>query len=408
MKPIKARAPEFVLGSGTILLLWTVFLCLQRIIADDYPCWLSLIQGFLGLILLCNLYIARCLVLFTNYHASQISLAATMKDSMWAWFYRRYGSPRKMFKVLSVISIVLFIPGMIVSLIDTDTRTGTGDGCDRSNGDILLWVYTVLYVIAFLFCTYKLRGMTNTYKIKEELVLTAVIAIVTVTLWIGFNNADSVEEFNDEQFPVSTACLLVGIMLVFCISIGWPLMMTVSKSNASDRYQTPQSVNLSQMLVQHGNENDSRILEQLLESKEMRAELKELLMEYFEIETLLFLEEIKMFQNSCEHSRDRIEMVFAAEQIYDKFISSTAMLRLSEQLVSKEDSSVIHEKLSNLDIKSDTFQQDIAELFKILESDVERYLVSYWVPRLRVKIEQQPKSDLEDDDELVMGKEIEI
>lgn len=43
-----------------ILLLYTVSLCFQRIVEDNYPCVLNVWSGYVGTIILFNSYLWRC------------------------------------------------------------------------------------------------------------------------------------------------------------------------------------------------------------------------------------------------------------------------------------------------------------------------------------------------------------
>ncbi len=60
IQPIRARSPLLVVITDIILFLYTLLLCIQRIMTNDYPCILNLWSGYVGTIVLFNSYLWRC------------------------------------------------------------------------------------------------------------------------------------------------------------------------------------------------------------------------------------------------------------------------------------------------------------------------------------------------------------
>jgi hypothetical protein len=68
IQPIRARSPTLVVITDIILFLYTLLLCCQRIINDDYPCLLNIWSGYVGTVILFNSYLWRCWTLFYNFN----------------------------------------------------------------------------------------------------------------------------------------------------------------------------------------------------------------------------------------------------------------------------------------------------------------------------------------------------
>ena len=60
VQPIKAREPPLVVVTDIVLTCYLVVLCLQRILGVDYPCLVNIWSGYIGTVVLLNLYLWRC------------------------------------------------------------------------------------------------------------------------------------------------------------------------------------------------------------------------------------------------------------------------------------------------------------------------------------------------------------
>jgi len=221
-QPIKARSPTLVVLTDIVLILWVLLLCLQRIMGDDYPCYLNLWSGYIGLIVLFNTYLWRCWTLYFTFNLTQQMLN---NQTTWNRYYISGGFLGKI--AAATLFILAPIPCLILTLTSEFVRTQTGDNCELDWGRVLLAVYVAIYAFIFLVFAWGLRAVVDGFKIKTELKFTGVIAIFAVIPWLLFN--DKYKTQNADIFPFSTLALLVAVVFAFGASTLWPLFRSIYK-----------------------------------------------------------------------------------------------------------------------------------------------------------------------------------
>jgi len=78
------------------------------------------------------------------------------------------------------------LPCGLITATDRTLAGYFGSNCSRGKGDIVLAVYVALYLAIFFAMAFKMRQVVDGFKIKEELRLTGLVAIVVCIPWIFF------------------------------------------------------------------------------------------------------------------------------------------------------------------------------------------------------------------------------
>jgi len=304
LQPIKARLPTLVVGSDIIIFFfWVLILCLQRIYVETYPCLVNVWSGFIGIIILFNTYLWRCWVLFFTFQLTQERLEGRKKAESTFLKNRFLISHPFLIKFVGTLTVILNLPCALFTAGNEDLPNLTGDNCNKGWSDQVLAGYVVGYVVVFLFFAFKLRQVVDGFKIKEELKVTGVIAIVIVIPWILFNSV--VKTINNEVFPFSTFFLILGVSAAFCVSTLWPLYRS---------YFAPPNIEASDV------PEDLTTLQGLLSHKAGIASFKKFLTKEFSVENILFFEEIEEYRKKKKEGGDEMELIGEAQRIYAKYI----------------------------------------------------------------------------------------
>ena len=229
IQPIKARSPTLVLVTDTILLLYLMSLCFQRIFVKDYPCLLNIWSGYIGTVILFNSYLWRCWTLYFNFNLTHVRLQRSTRvldgggDNMQNFFIRNrwMTGGAFLFKLSAIVFCLLMIPPFALSVTHTSIAQQSGDGCDLSWGPTVLAVYVALYVACFSWFSFSLRSVVDGFRIKTELKITGLFGLLAVVPWFVFNNYAS--DTNKNTFPFSTMFLLIAICAAFAASTIYPL-----------------------------------------------------------------------------------------------------------------------------------------------------------------------------------------
>lgn len=228
IQPIKARSPTLVLVTDVILLLYTVLLCLQRIIDSDYPCFLNMWSGYVGTIVLFNSYLWRCWTLFFNFNLTHVRLQSHDLNHDNFFIKQRWLTGSDFLsKVAVTVLLVLMMPPLGLSVTHTEIRDEYGDGCDQSWGPTLLAFYVGFYIVLFLWFAFSLRSVVDGFRIKTELKATGMIALLAAIPWYVFNQYAT--DINKHTFPFSTLCLLVAVVAAFTTSTIFPIYMSYGR-----------------------------------------------------------------------------------------------------------------------------------------------------------------------------------
>eukprot|EP00457_Paulinella_chromatophora_P005860 gb/GEZN01005878.1/.p1 GENE.gb/GEZN01005878.1/~~gb/GEZN01005878.1/.p1 ORF type:complete len:482 (-),score=58.94 gb/GEZN01005878.1/:222-1667(-) len=313
IQPIKARMPGLVVITDFFMFLWIMQLGLQRIAADGYPCLMNLWTGFVGLVVLFNTYLWRCWVLYFTFELTQERLKGIKRRESLFMKNRHLIANPFAFKFLGTLTCILILPCGILTATNEKIPQLKGDSCDRFWGDIVIMIYMMGYTTLFLYFTLKLRQVVEGFKIKQELTLTACIAIVVFPPWLAFNTV--LEDINNQYFPVSTLCLVLGVAAQFTVSTVLPVIQSLK----------PMSMDLLDIDLQ-GNVSN---LNGVLMSKAGVEALKIFLTREFSVENLLFYEEIEAYRKMKEADAAEMQLVGDAQRIYAKYIVPDAPFQVN-------------------------------------------------------------------------------
>lgn len=410
VQPIKARSPDMVVIADVILITFVVVLCVQRIFDEDYPCWLNVWQQFIGIILLLNVYVIRCWILYFNYNHTQWLLSNNrgftrltdhqddddskdvvdearhdleQQEQDFFFRYKKFTDMTWLSRAMVVVLIILLIPAIIITAADEDIRTTSGDeDCDKKWADIVLVVYVCVYVAIFSFFAIKMRQVVDGFKIKEELRFTGVICIVGLIPWFLFNTV--FEDVNIDTFPFSTLIVLIITCAALIASTGWPLYRSI--------YKPPN--------LQFHIPDDISSLESLLGDEKGFQSFKEFLTREFSVENLLFWDDVRQFRAEKAKGINPLNEHQMARNIYSKYIISGASFEVNlpgnivddlekklkaEYTKSRSHLSVEERKESHAYSSADSLTGavqtvfDAAEhnIFKLMETDsYQRYITS--------------------------------
>jgi len=238
IQPIKARSPALVVVTDAILGLYTLALCLQRILVDSYPCLLNMWCGFVGTVVLLNVYLWRCWLLYFHFNLTAVRLRTEStrrlsglddrhSSSMMSNFFvknRFLTSTSFLIKLTSIVFILLMIAPLYFSIeYFGPISEQTGDGCQFYGGSTTLAAYVGCYAALFLWFAFSLRAVHDNFAIKVELRLTGLIAFLAVIPWYIFNQYAKAA---NDVFPYSTLCILVAVVAAFVCSTLYPLYAT--------------------------------------------------------------------------------------------------------------------------------------------------------------------------------------
>lgn len=326
IQPIKARMPGLVVLTDCVTFLWIMQLGLQRIAADSYPCLLNLWTGFIGTIVLFNTYVWRCWVLYFTFELTQERLLGTKKSESRFIKNRKVISNTWGIKCMGTLTCIALLPCGILTATNQDIPNLAGDDCERYWGDNVLAAYMFCYVAFFLGFTFKLRQVVEGFRIKEELFVTALIAPFVFIPWFLFNS--SFEDVNNDIFPFSTLCLVLGVVAQFTVSTIWPLWQSLTPPSMDAIVVAPADVNT---------------LAGVLSTKKGVMTFKSFLTKEFSVENVLFYEEIEQYRGKKASGEESEEvLVMEAQRIYAKYIIPDApfQVNLPQNIVKDLDGSV--------------------------------------------------------------------
>jgi hypothetical protein len=336
LQPIKSRAPGSALLIHAALMIYTLFICSQRLFADQYPCWLSLLQGFFGLIIIGNLYIIRCILLYVQFYSIDPEYASTIRNK---WFSKviRSASDMRTLQISGILTSVVFLTPAFIFVFKNDFSYEYGDFCIRNAGRSasLIYFYAVLYFVIFFYLTLKLRTIFDGFRIKQELLYIEFSWIISITIWILFNYPNQTSDINN-QFPISALFLFLGIFLEVLISIIWPIYLAlhtfqknIEKLNASDE-------NLRRELDINPNEGQSSedLFSRILNSQLGYSYFESFLIARYNAEALLLWKSLSDLL-SQDYELQKIQSILY--EISEMFLSLTAPLRVPDDFLSEDD-----------------------------------------------------------------------
>lgn len=232
VKVIAHRSPILVVINDIVLACFAILLCIQQIVGINYPCLLSLWSGFLGILLVCNIYIWRCWTLFFSYNLAKTraQLMSPPIGNKTRTCYRRqfthlhYISTPFLVRFFGTLTLVLIFPCAFVTAKYYSEVSGTPfsrqSSCDKRQARDVFIGYGVVYVILFSICILLVHTTEENYKIKDELKWIFCVSLIFIP-WSFFQFGwgwDKIVAFNNDTFPLSTATLLLGCFLVLYTS----------------------------------------------------------------------------------------------------------------------------------------------------------------------------------------------
>mmetsp|Transcript_20269 Transcript_20269/g.40161 ORF Transcript_20269/g.40161 Transcript_20269/m.40161 type:complete len:489 (-) Transcript_20269:68-1534(-) len=304
IQPIKARQPGLVLFIDFIIILFGIILGFQRIFSDKFSCMLNIWTANVGEILLLNCYCWRCWVLYFRFHLAQARINGQddsffVKRAEWITF------PFLMRTLGSLGVLALFPCGLYLAHNLRSVASSEGDACDKGWAVYVQLSYALLFSGVFLAFSWKLRGVSDMFGIRNELKWTAIVGGVFAISWGIFSTQPEI----NAEFPVSTLCLFVIIAVAFSFSIVYPLYVSLKPS--------PSLLNA-----------DVHNLRGLLNVSAGQISFKRYLALEFSVENILFYLECEVFAREC--GRLNVQQKRDKEQaIYMKYIVEDAAYQVN-------------------------------------------------------------------------------
>lgn len=368
VQPIKSRVPQYTVYVNFTLIFYSTFICLQRVFSDTYPCFLSLFQGFLSISFISNLYIARCILIYTYFCSTHLNMADITRNRWYAKLFKGL-SPPKLAQYGLYATCILMVPALCSIIFDANAREDTGDNCVRHAGlaATLMYLYSSLYLVVFVFITYKIREIYDGFVIKQELLSTGLTMLVTMTLWLLFNYPQFTESIN-QYFPVSTFILLLGILAIMCINSGWPLYL------AWKYKETMRALNQSRDV------DKPLKLEDILTSPDGRKSFEEFATAIYVAEEFICWNRIRPILSKLDHHQNvTMELWSQLYDIYDFSLSDEDKMRVSMEVIDREESQHVLESLRKLEtalIKKDK-ADNVINAIRTTCLDISRRCVEY-------------------------------
>jgi len=325
-------------------------------------------MSLIGLILLSNLYISRCFFLYQYFRGLELEKGIVVKDSMWSVIVKKFSNPRKHFNLFLITSFIMIIPGFILTATVDGLHDGSaGDHCYIAKGRILLITYTAIFVCIFIYIATKIRTLGSFFRIKQELFVTAIASIFSVFVWWLFN-IQELEPFSklqpiNDDFPVSTLALFLGMLVVFYQSTVWPVYRSYSLPlvNRSLKDDDALSVDLS---LDFTEGSADEMLKCVLAHEKAFESFREFLTPIFAVETLLYWDAVERLGKICRNPLcKRSRMLKLANDIFDRYLGPKASLKVPDEVSSIEDSIEIELTLDQhyLDIQADGDGFDVVD-----------------------------------------------
>jgi len=362
-------------------------LVIQRLTASVYPCLATLWQGYAGTILVGDTYLIRCWMLYFNFVRAQKIVSESGEDENAIRRARRLMSVKFLFKWVIWITIIEFIPAIVLSVTDESIRESLGDQqCNRGTADYLLGVVAIAYAAMFVIFGFKLRKVSDGFFIKEELRAVSLTGIATFVPWVLFNNINDLENVNDTSFPISTLVLFLGIAFVFFFGTVNPLR----KSYKMAATKLVSSLTTSDKV-------DS--FPKLLKNKDGFDSFKAFLSSEFSVEIALFWRACEQYAQSYESMKESEELnihsklLSEAARINKRFVAEDAPLevKLSDGIKSKIVTTLASAYI-DLDVLVNMFALASKEVFDRMSTEMYgRYLASDYYQQLSSKLRSEDK-----------------
>ncbi|MES1913969.1 MAG: hypothetical protein MHM6MM_006110 [Cercozoa sp. M6MM] len=362
---IRARQPKLVLIIVFVLMLWTLFLSLQRIYSEVFPCWLTLWGGYLGVILLLNLFMVRGAALYINFNltrrmledeerararnrherlaerASVLSLSGfqdttdkiKVRKSWWRLHAKLLRGSR-LGLVCLVMTVLLTIPATVVTATSETLRTFKGDGCLLywEGSALALSLFVGVYALFFLVLARRMNSFSEAFKLKQELALCGLVGVLFLPPWYVLNNFETVNDslVDVDTFPWSTFVLLVGVFAVYFIIVPLPLWRS---------YQKPPELTLE-------TPDAIKDYSSMMQSDRARTVFGLFLQEQFAVENILFWQAV---QDLRDLVRDALRETQSTRLLLAARGCSEQALRIFDMYVSEESRKQVNLKARNLE-----------------------------------------------------------
>jgi hypothetical protein len=311
-----------VVATDIILILFVIVLCIQRIAGSSYPCMANLWTSYIGIVILFNTYLWRCWTLYFSFNVTQLRLSGVDMNSANLPFFiknRFYASSEFLTKFTAVLFLILMIPAIVTSF-NPDVQSDSGDSCKGLQvAQVIIAIYVLCYIIAFLLFSIGLRAVVDNFKIKEELRSTGIIGIAAVIVYGVFNLA--LKDINNKTFPFSTLGLLIAVIYAFYASTIAPLWRS---------YHAPPKVEDSAVDVQQ-----METLSALIQHDAGFESFRKFLSAEFSVENLLFWKDIDTFRKKIRDNQSPEFVTSENQRLYAKYIveDSPFQVNLPEKIV---------------------------------------------------------------------------
>eukprot|EP01083_Nonionella_stella_P120644 361654_1 len=270
-QPIKIRQPLLSLSLGVMFMIWGVELSVQKLTNGifAFPCWLTLLFGYCGVIVPGNIYLIRCITLYAKFNLTRemiqhrytmrsdstlFAISETLSPSnktpplLWWASHQHWCQPSFVARAFTLTCALLLVAPVCFVIFVPEIRLLAGNECVSSWGGAATTLagYGLTYLTIFFAFSIVLWDKSDAYYIKVELKYSALIASLCLIPWFVLN-LKATASWNAQR-NLSTLSLLSGIIYLFCASIAYPLFRTYVEP-PDVKVETPDHINTTEKLL---------------------------------------------------------------------------------------------------------------------------------------------------------------
>jgi hypothetical protein len=231
VKPIQGRYPGLVMFSDFIVGMFVFLLCVQRFVPDSFSCSLSILAGHFFLLSIFHTYLTRVWLLVFDFTLQKLKVSGldlsdekVRQSNFFLRFQSRYRDFRLLFAVTFIATAILMIPAIIRSSAFPAVISQSNLSCKRDYADIIIVIYILCYVIAFVSLAFYLRTVQENFYIKAELRGVAVVGLISAIIWIALIYLQK------KDFSASTLVLVLIGLWAFSTSTFMPWYFTLERT----------------------------------------------------------------------------------------------------------------------------------------------------------------------------------
>eukprot|EP01083_Nonionella_stella_P019600 54420_1 len=252
------------------------------------------------------LYLARAWMLYHDYRFNdcvanlcwRLEIQPTYKHDNW-WISKRsvYGNPRY---ILVVMIIVWFVLMGIYCILYFVVCHGTHHTFDDKISVIIQWILAVLATVpvalSYAMVVFKIRAITDVFKIKEELSATNRICLLCVLIFFVLLIVCSSTDISMDSAPMVCVASLVSSTAAGVIIY---LNIRYIQKSVQDNEDTRKN-SMSRSTLREYNIPDMHLEDVLEDRIGFESFMKHLVAE-FSVENLLFISEVQQFRSTLNY-----------------------------------------------------------------------------------------------------------